>query len=256
MFTGGNTLFDTEMTSDVPELDLLLEEGWISDVLYELKSGKEATAWCCAGGRLSNVEFIAAKVYRPIDQRGFRNDAVYQAGRADGMKRRERMAFEGKSRFGLKVRFSTWVEHEFRTLDLAHKAGTRVPRPITKTNDVILMEFIGDEDGPAPPLHTIRFSPGEAQHHLDGLLRDIGTWLKLHRVHGDLSAYNILYWQDELVTIDFPQAVDPQSNPNARDLLERDIHNVCKFFGRFGARSDPGAIAADLWTSYRFGGLE
>lgn len=45
MFNGGNTLFDTEMTSDVPELDLLLEEGWISSVLYELKSGKEATAW-------------------------------------------------------------------------------------------------------------------------------------------------------------------------------------------------------------------
>lgn len=249
-------MFDTEMTSDVPELDLLLEEGWISDVLYELKSGKEATAWCCAGGPLSGVDFVAAKVYRPLEQRGFRNDAVYQAGRTAGMKRRERVAFEGKSRVGLKMRFSSWVEHEFRTLDLAHKAGTRVPRPITKTNDVILMEFIGDEDGPAPPLHTIRFSPDEAQYHLDGLLRDMAIWLKLHRVHGDLSAYNILYWQKQLVTIDFPQAVNPQTNPNGFELLERDVLNVCKYFGRFGARSNPAAIASDLWTSYRFGELE
>ena len=240
---------------DISELELLAQEGWIGEVLYELKSGKEATAWCCSGGPTSGVDLIAAKVYRPIEQRGFRNDNVYQAGRTEAWSRRERLAFESKSRKGLQMRFSTWVEHEFRTLEMAHKAGTSVPRPITKTTDVILMEFVGDDEGPAPPLHTIRLDPDEAKGHFERLLADVAAWLRLDRVHGDLSAYNILYWQDQLVTIDFPQAVHPRSNPNAYELLERDLANVCKYFQRMGVQADPPAIAADLWMRYRFGEL-
>ena len=246
-------MHESQLSLDVPELELLAEEGWIGDVLYELKSGKEATAWCCSGGPLSGVDLIAAKVYRPIESRGFRNDAVYQAGRTEAWSRRERLAFESKSRVGLQMRFSTWIEHEYRTLEALHGAGTRVPRPITKTTDVILMEFIGDDDGPAPLLHTVRLDPDDARRHFDTLMADIATWLRLERVHGDLSAYNILLWQDEIVTIDFPQAVHPRSNPNAYQLLERDIANIGKYFSRYGIRADPGAIAADLWTRYRFG---
>jgi RIO kinase 1 len=246
-------MYDTQLNIDVPELELLAEEGWIGDVLYELKSGKEATAWCCSGGPLSGVDLIAAKVYRPLEKRGFRHDNIYQAGRTEAWSRREKAAFEGKSRKGLQMRFSTWVEHEFRTLEAAHNAGTRVPRPITKTNDVILMDFVGDDEGPAPPLHTVRLDPADAQRHFDGLMDDVATWLQLERVHGDLSAYNILYWEEELVTIDFPQAVHPRANPNAFDLLVRDIANVAKHFARYDIRADPNAIANDLWMRYRFG---
>lgn len=242
-----------ETTTHYPELELLIDEGWITDVLYELKSGKEATAYCCSGGPTSGLDLVAAKVYRPIESRGFRNDNVYQAGRTDGWDRRSRVAFESKSRVGMQMRFSSWVEHEYRTLALAHEAGTRVPRPITKTTDVILMEYLGDEDGPAPPLHSVRLDPADARMHFERLMADVATWLRLDRVHGDLSAYNILYWDDDLVTIDFPQAVDPQSNPNAYDLLERDIANVCKHFQRYGIHSNPSRIAGDLWMRYRFG---
>jgi RIO kinase 1 len=246
-------MYESQLTVNVPELELLAEEGWIGDVLYELKSGKEATAWCCSGGPLSRVDLIAAKVYRPLEQRGFRNDNVYQAGRTEAWSRRERLAFESKSRKGLQMRFSTWVDHEYQTLALAHEAGTNVPRPITRTTDVILMEFVGDDNGPAPPLHTVRIDPAEAQAHFDKLLEDVATWLRLERVHGDLSAYNILYWDDQLVTIDFPQAVHPRANPNAYMLLERDIANVGKYFARYGVVADAGAITADLWMRYRFG---
>jgi RIO kinase 1 len=248
-------LFDPNHIVDIPELELLAEEGWIGEVLYELKSGKEATAWCCSGGPLSGVDLIAAKVYRPIQQRGFRNDDVYQAGRTEAWSRRERLAFESKSRKGMQMRFSTWVEHEFRTLEMLHAAGTSVPRPITKTTDVILMEFVGDEEGPAPLLHSVRLDSGAANHYFESLLADIAIWLRHDCVHGDLSAYNILFWQDQLVTIDFPQAVHPRANPNAAELLDRDIINVCKYFQRYGVRADPAAISADLWMRYRFGEL-
>jgi RIO kinase 1 len=240
---------------EIPELDVCIDEGWITDVRYELKSGKEATAYCCTGGPTSGLPLVAAKLYRPLETRGFRNDNVYQAGRVDAWSRRERKAFEGKSRVGLQMRFASWVEHEFRTLELLHAVGTSIPRPVMKTSDVILMEFIGDEVGPAPPLHSVRLERDAAQVHFHRLLDDIAAWLRHDRVHGDLSAYNILYWDERLVTIDFPQAVDPQINPNSLALLERDITNVCAYFRKYGVVADPAAIAGDLWMRYRFGEL-
>jgi RIO kinase 1 len=240
---------------NLPELELFIDELWITDVLYELKSGKEATAYCCAGGPTSGLDFVAAKRYRPIEQRGFRDDNAYQAGRWDAADRRTRAAVASKSRVGLAMRFSSWVDHEYRTLELLHAAGTSVPRPVTRSSDVILMEFIGDEEGPAPALKDVRLPRAEARRHFETLLDDITTWLACDRVHGDLSPYNILYWQGRLVTIDFPQAVDPVSNPNAPDLLERDVTNVCRYFQKLGVQADPSRIAGDLWARYRFGEL-
>ena len=53
--------------------------------------------------------------------------------------------------------------------------------------------------------------------------------------------------------IDFPQAVDPQVNPNARALLARDVTNVCRFFARHGVPTDPERIADLLWRRYWYG---
>jgi RIO kinase 1 len=246
---------DTDSTLAHAELELFFDELWISEVLYELKSGKEATAYCCAGGPTSGRDLVAAKVYRPLHERGFRNDAVYQSGRLDGASRRDRLAFQKKSRHGQEIQFAAWVEHEFRTLEALVVAGADVPRPIAKSTDVILMDFIGDEDGPAPLLQSVRLRRDEAERLFLQLLHNIEIFLRCRRVHGDLSPYNILYWQERLVIIDVPQSVDPDINPQAYVLLERDIANVCAHFRRFGIHADPGRIAGDLWMRYRFGEL-
>lgn len=240
----------------VPELQLFADELWIEDILYELKSGKEATAYCCSGGPTSGVALLAAKVYRPVESRGFRNDAIYQQGRTDAMSRRDRMAYERKTHFGMELRFGAWVEHEYKTLERFHAAGADVPRPIHRTGEAVLMEFIGDEDGPAPALYQISLDPDEAQHHFRRVLWNIETFLACDRIHGDLSAYNILYHQGRAVVIDVPQAIDPKVNHNAPELLERDVHNVCAYFRKYGVRSDPSRIAGDLWMRYRFGDLQ
>ena len=67
-------------------------------------------------------------------------------------------------------------------------------------------------------------------------------------VHADLSAYNIIYWQEEAWIIDFPQAVAVPSNPHSIDLLMRDIGNVCKYFEKYGIISDP-----DHWLALAMG---
>jgi RIO kinase 1 len=239
----------------VPELQLFADELWITDVLYELKSGKEATAYCCSGGATSGAELLAAKVYRPIESRGFRNDAVYQEGRTDAMSRRDRLAYERKTRFGMEMRFGAWVEHEYKTLERLHAAGADVPRPVYRTSEAVLMEFIGDEDGPAPALYQIQLDPDEAPQMFRRLLWNIEKFLACDSVHGDLSAYNVLYHAGRAVIIDVPQSVDPSTNQNAAALLERDISNVCAYFRKAGVRSDPARIASELWMRYQFGDL-
>ena len=87
------------------------------------------------------------------------------------------------------------------------------------------------------------------------VLRNIEIMLRSNRIHGDLSAYNILYWDGKITLIDFPQAIAPQDNRNAYHIFERDLARVCEYFDHqgvrlHGARLNPCKLAADLWTSY------
>src|SRR5436309_2682820 len=82
------------------------------------------------------------------------------------------------------------------------------------------------------------------------IMRNVELWLAYNVVHGDLSAFNILWWEGNVTIIDVPQAVDPRVNPNARDLLARDIDNVCRYFSRSGVQADPARLAARLWTRF------
>lgn len=87
------------------------------------------------------------------------------------------------------------------------------------------------------------------------VVENVALWLGRNYVHADLSPYNILYWRGIATIIDFPQAIDPRFNPNAQSLLERDLENVCRYFGRFGVRADPQRLAQRLWTAFRHGAL-
>ena len=55
--------------------------GLISGTPRMVKSGKEATVFCCQGGAESPAALLALKVYRPRENRTFKNDAIYQEGR-------------------------------------------------------------------------------------------------------------------------------------------------------------------------------
>jgi RIO kinase 1 len=69
-------------------------------------------------------------------------------------------------------------------------------------------------------------------------------------IHGDLSAYNILYWEGEIVLIDFPQVTDSARNGNAQFILQRDIERVCEYFEQYGVRTHPRGIFRQLWQTY------
>jgi len=108
------------------------------------------------------------------------------------------------------------------------------------------MEYLGDERQAAPRLVEARLDRDlleEAWRQLLGSLRHLS---RAGVVHGDLSVYNLLWWDGTLSIIDFPQAVDATTNPAAFDLLHRDLENVATCFGRRGVAVDAEAAFAEL----------
>jgi RIO kinase 1 len=172
-----------------------------------------------------------------------------------GLRGRALRAFEKKTGFGREVQEGTWRLREYETLELLHGAGADVPRPIAAGEDVILMQYLGDEDTAAAQLNRVHLDGMEAPLLFQRLLDNIELWLACNRVHGDLSPHNILYWRGAVTVIDFPQATDPRFNRSAYDLLARDIANVCRYFAGCGVQSSPEAIAADLWQRFILGEL-
>lgn len=237
---------------DVEQLEALqsfIDAGIIEEVVGVVKSGKEATVYACRGTERMGGRLFAAKAYRSRDVRRFSNDAAYMEGRWHGESRVAR-AMKNRSSAGRKFAFGEWVTAEFDTLVALHAAGADVPRPERHSDSVILMEYIGDEDGAAPMLAQVRLTSADAARVFAQILRNIEVALSCDRIHGDLSAYNILYHEGGIRLIDFPQAVDPRFNTGALTMLERDIANVTGHLQRFGLDVDPPLIARRLWGRF------
>jgi RIO kinase 1 len=235
------------------------EQQWISDVLRLVRGGKEANVYQCQGTASTGADFIAAKVYRPRQLRNLRNDSLYREGRAnldvDGHEiRDERMkrAMRHRTAFGQELIHTSWLAHEFSTLQVLHAAGADVPVPYATADNAILMGYIGGAMAAAPTLNGVRLEPGEARPLFERVLRNIEIMLRNERIHGDLSAYNILYWEGQITLIDFPQAISPQDNRNAYRIFERDLARVCGYFDHQGVHANPCKLATDLWTSFGY----
>lgn len=240
-------------------LGAFYEQQWISDILRLVKGGKEASVYLCASGQSVRVPTLVAKVFRPRNLRNLKNDQLYREGRAVldesghaivdlGMLK----AQHKRSVYGEQIRHQSWIAYEFQTLKTLHAAGADVPQPYEMGNNAILMGYIGDEQSEAPTLNTVMLDPGEVSPLYKRLLRNIDIMLANEIVHGDLSAYNILYSDGEITLIDFPQVISPRSHPCAYQIFTRDITRVCEYFARQGLRTDPLRLASDLWRAHGY----
>jgi RIO kinase 1 len=229
----------------------------ITDVLRQVKGGKEATVYCCAAHPGTERTLIAAKVYRPRMFRNLRNDAVYRQGRAvlDAAGKvvhdqRELRALQKNSAFAQQARQTSWLVTEYETLRRLYDAGAAVPQPLAHSENAILMEYLGEPELAAPILHQVRLTRDEVQPLFEQIIGNIRLFLEQDLIHADLSAHNILYWNGTVKIIDFPQAVPASQNPEAFDLLLRDVRRVCEYFARYDVAADPLQIATDFWTRY------
>ena len=231
----------------------------ISDVVAQVKGGKEASVYRCLAHPALGVEWVAAKVYRPRMFRSLSNDKLYRQGRvtlkANGRPvkatdTRMMRAMGKKTAFGQQVAHTSWLMYEYTTMELLYELGASVPKPIATNENAILMEYIGDEQMAAPPLSQISLERDEAIVAFREVMRNVELMLANGLAHGDLSAYNILYWDDKPVLIDFPQVVDCDSNPDAFTIFERDMQRVCDYFAQQGVPCEAALITNDLWERY------
>jgi len=157
-----------------------------------------------------------------------------------------------RTAYGEELRHQSWIAYEFQTLEMLHAAGADVPKPYAMEKNAILMDYIGDLETAAPTLNAVPLDPDEVNPLFDRVVRDVDLLLAHQRIHGDLSAYNILYWEGEITLIDFPQVVPPESNPAAWTVFLRDVTRVCQYFASQGLRCNSRKLAADLWTAHGY----
>ncbi|HWH37668.1 MAG TPA: RIO1 family regulatory kinase/ATPase [Candidatus Limnocylindrales bacterium] len=222
-----------------------------------LKSGKEAEIFLLERVSAQGSCLLAHKRYRPrypkqgeLRELGFSKGTIYRADKIYrtgwDLKRRERAAIDGRSRFGHELAATLWPANEIAMLRRAWQAGASVPYPVDRTDDGLLMEFVGDREQAAPWLGSARLDPAEVKSAYEQLVASLRAMSGAGIVHGDLSAYNILWWHGRLVIIDFPQAVEATTNPYAADLLHRDVVNACRWFESRRLAVDAEALFAEL----------
>jgi RIO kinase 1 len=126
-----------------------------------------------------------------------------------------------------------WCRKEYQNLLRAHEAGLRVPKPIDYKKNVILMEFIGENEA---AFQTADKNPPEnPQEWYEKLSVFYRKLVKVRMIHADFSKYNIINAGGEPVVIDWAQAVLTKHN-YALKYLKRDILNFNRWFKGLGAK--------------------
>jgi len=196
-----------------------------------ISTGKEANIYHALGYGQEQQREIAIKVYR-ISTSNFRAMSSYLIGDP----RFKNVRHEKRS-----IVFA-WTKKELRNLKKAHAAGVRVPEPFVERNNVLLMEFIGEDEIAAPQLREVSLTPDQARKAFETTVEYVRLLYHANLVHADLSEFNMLMDGNEVVFIDMGQSVT-LDHPNAMEFLMRDIHNVTRFFRKKGVRIEDGAVA-------------
>src|SRR2546428_1247965 len=221
-----------------------LDVGSDQDVpLGLLKAGKESEVHLVARTGTSKTALLAENRFKAWDRRSFRDDSTYRGVWGQGT-RRESRAMRKNTRYGHVAVHARWIAHELATLVRLADAGVTVPPPVEPTEDGYRMAFIGDGARAAPRLSETRLDPRTATRVWAELEEEVARMLAADVVHGDLSAFNVLWWRGRAVLIDLSQAGDALTHPAARDLLVRDVERLAGYFRRHRVAGGPRASLA------------
>jgi RIO kinase 1 len=214
-----------------------IKYGLATDVLYPISAGKEASI------------FLALWKNHPIVLKAYR---LWATPHKLSMTKGHIRESSGKKTRWILGLIEDVAVAEFDVLQNCFNAGVRIPTPISRVANYLTMRLIGDGETPAPQLREVELEDPEA------VMNEIfDQYLKMYRdahyAHGDLSAFNILWWQDKPWIIDVPQSetVNKWSNMNKIELvLRRDIHNVLTYFESYGIERDPEHILNVFLDAY------
>ncbi|RDX99797.1 Pentatricopeptide repeat-containing protein, mitochondrial, partial [Mucuna pruriens] len=196
----------------------MLNRGFILDINGCISTGKEANVYHATK---SNGQELAIKIYK-TSALNFRDRDKYVQG--------DFRFRNGYCKHNPRKMVKTWAEKEMRNLMRLKAAGIRCPAAYLLRLHVLAMEFIGRNGWAAPRLKDADLSLDKLREGYVEIIIAMRTlYQKCKLVHGDLSEYNILYFEGHLYIIDVSQSVDPE-HPLALDFLRED----CDFFKKHG----------------------
>ncbi len=210
-------------------LQQLINDGVFATLDYPVSTGKEAVVFHAT---TSQGVGKAVKIYR-ITNSTFKTIAVYILG--DPRFKRVKKA--------TKPTIFAWAQKEFQNLVRMQDAGVRVPTPSRVRDNVLVMEYIGDETQPAPLLRNVELADPPAV--LRDVVENLRAMRKARLVHADLSEYNLLFWDDHVVVIDVGQSV-PLDHPRAEEWFRRDLANIAHFFHRLRVNVTAASLEKEL----------
>lgn len=198
----------------------------IEQYLGAISSGKEARVY---PARTYDGKYYAIKIYYTSTAQSKRAIKRYTIGD---------VRFEDIKVSNTRQLINTWAKKEFKNLTRLYEVGVRVPKPILVYENILVMEFIGEDGLRAPLLRELEDNE-ITQELYEDLIAQIKIMVgKAKLVHGDLSEYNVMVYNGQCYIIDVSQAI-PLEHEEAEKLLRRDIENINNFFKSKGINIKP-----------------
>ncbi len=198
----------------------LARKKYFDNIEFVVSTGKEGNFFRCKAGE----NYIGLKIYK-IETSDFKNMGQYIFGD-------ERFKDVRKDKLSI---IEAWTRKEYRNLEDMVKSKIRVPLPIAFKRNCLVMEFIGENGVASPKAKNKPFLDMKEKYEL--VCEYLAKMVDKKLVHGDLSEYNILNKNEELVIIDVGQAVTTM-HPNASEFFKRDVTNLSKWFSKNDVDTD------------------
>ena len=216
-------------------VEAILSCGLATDIVGLISAGKEADVYLA----LYRDAPIAVKVYR-----------LYRTSHKGGGP--------------IKHDSTGWMAaHEYEMTRQAWKAGCLVPAPARRVENMFSMRYVGDVHGPASRLSDVHLE--DPRRLSEEVIQGVEGLAHAGVVHADLSAHNILVFQNRPWFIDFSEAIRVDRTggipwirlEEARVALERGFHALHKYFAKYGLDIEQERPVARIISSLdRFGVLE
>ncbi|OYT54864.1 MAG: serine/threonine protein kinase [Candidatus Altiarchaeales archaeon ex4484_2] len=212
--------------STLLSLERLMRGGYLEELESMISTGKEANVY---HGCMGEKE-IAVKIYA-IDASSFKNMEKYILGdrRFKTWRNRRQLVY-------------TWAQKEYKNLARVH-GFIECPRPHQAYRNILVMDFIGRDNIPAPRLKDS--PPKNPKEYFNKIVGYIRGMYERGLVHADLSEYNVLNTGEKPVIIDLSTGV-LLDHPLADKFLKRDIYNICRYFRSEGVDCDEKEVLAEV----------
>jgi len=206
----------------------LARKKYFDELEFVISTGKEGNVFRCVSGE----NYYTLKIFK-VDTSDFKHMSDYITGD-------ERFKNVRKDKLEI---VKAWTKKEYKNLELMRKAGIRVPLPIAFSRNCLLMELIGKDGEPAKTARENPFSDPKKQYKI--ICEYLSKMVKAKIVHADLSEYNLLNNNEELVVIDVGQGVSTL-HPKAKEFFERDVNNLAKWFSKQGVATNYEKMYEDI----------